>query len=391
MLVDIAELSPRDFVCPPDKRRIELVDKGGIGTYLEVRATSPGVATAYIRYRGKNGKSAHQRIGSTAVLTIAEIRREARRIKAEVTLGADPRAEKLAQRQVMTLDQFWTEHYLPQARQTKRSWKRDEQLYRIRIKPVFGHRRLTEISRQQIEQFQTKLAEEGIAQASCDHHAKLLRTMMGRAESYGLIKESPARRLKLFNPCNRVENYLTEDQLAALLTELRSNSNRSVCQIVMFMLATAVRLGEAMGARWTDIDRERRVFTVKGAVAKGKKTRAVPLSDAAIELINSLDTEGRHEYLFVNKRTQRPYTTITKSWHRIRRSAGLDFMRLHDMRHNMAALMANSGRSLLEIQYVLGHADPRMSLRYISMTNKTMFEAANSTSEALMRKTGSTK
>jgi integrase len=385
MLVDLAELTPRDLVCPPGKRRIELVDKNGLGTYLEVRASSPGVATAYIRYKDKNGKSAHQRIGSTTVLGIPEIRREARRIKAEITLGADPRAEKLARKQVMTLDQFWIQDYLPRAMQSKRSWKRDVQLYRIRIQPVFGQHRLTEISRQQIEQFQTKLAEEGLAHASCDLHAKLLRTLMGRAETYGLIKESPARRLRLHNPDNRVQHYLTDEQLMTLLAVLRSDNNRPVCQIIMFMLSTAVRLGEALGARWEDIDRERRIFMVKGAVAKGKRTRSVPLSDAAIEVINSLDTEKDHEFLFVNKRTLKPYTTVTRAWHRIRRRAGLDFLRCHDMRHNMAALMANSGRTLLEIQYVLGHRDPRMALRYIALTNKTMFEAANSTSAALMR------
>jgi hypothetical protein len=52
-------------------------------------------------------------------------------------------------------------------------------------------------------------------------------------------------------------------------------------------------------------------------------------------------------------------------------------------------MLSTAGRTLLEIQYVLGHADPRLSLRYISMPNKTMFEATNSTSEALMRNSGS--
>ena len=341
--------------------------------------------TYYVRYRDPAGTTRLVRLGRTSQISLADARREARKKKAEITLGADLHAEKMARKQVLTLDQFWTEHYLTQARQSKRSWRRDEQLYRIRIKPVFGQRRLTEISRLQLEQFQTKLAEEGLAHASCDLHAKLLRTMLARAERYGLIKESPARRLKLFNPDNRVEHYLNDDQLVKLLDVLRSDSNRPVCQIVMFMLSTAVRLGEAMGARWEDIDRERRVYTVRSGVAKGKKTRSVPLSDAAMEVINSLDTQKAYEYLFINKRTHKPYTTITRAWHRVRRRAGLDFLRCHDMRHNMAALMANSGRTLLEIQYVLGHADPRMSLRYISMTNKTMFEAANSTSAALMR------
>ena len=156
----------------------------------------------------------------------------------------------------------------------------------------------------------------------------------------------------------------------------------------MFMVATAVRRGEALQARWADIDKGRRVFTVRASVAKAKRTRAVPLSDAAMEVIDALDTEGTHEYLFVNPRTNMPYKAITKAWHAIRAKAGLNFMRLHDARHNLAALMGNSGRTLLEIQHVLGHADPRMSLRYTKLTHTTLLDAANSASAALMRGTG---
>jgi integrase len=265
------EFLATQLVCPPGKRRMEYVDRGvngqgGLGLYVEVRETSPGIGTFYLRYKDKSGKTCHQKIGSTTVISLADARKEAKRLKAEITLGADPRAEAKARKEVITLDRFWTEHYLPQAMQSKRSWRRDEQLYRLRIKPVFGHKRVTEISRQQIEAFHTRLAEEGLAPASCDLHLKLVRTLMGRAELYGYIKESPARRLRLFNPDNRVEHYLTPEQLDLLLATLRTDSNRPVCQVVMFMLATAVRLQEALKARWLDIDRERRVFTIRATV-----------------------------------------------------------------------------------------------------------------------------
>ena len=125
MIIDIATLTPQQLVCPPGQRRIEYVDKGGLGTYLEVRASSPGVGTYYLRYKNAHGKTCHQKIGSTAVLTVAEARREAKRIKAEVTLGADPRAEARVLKNVMTLDQFWREHYWPTAKHSKRSYRRD--------------------------------------------------------------------------------------------------------------------------------------------------------------------------------------------------------------------------------------------------------------------------
>jgi Arm DNA-binding domain len=71
------------LVCPAHLRRVELVDQGGLGLYIEVRASSPGVGTYYLRYKDANGKTCHQKIGSTAVISIAEARKEAKRLKAE--------------------------------------------------------------------------------------------------------------------------------------------------------------------------------------------------------------------------------------------------------------------------------------------------------------------
>ena len=100
MLVNLSEIGPQQLVCPPHLRRVELVDQGGLGLYVEVRASSPGVGTFYLRYKDANGKSCHQKIGSTAVISVADARREAKRLKAEITLGADPRAEAKARKAV---------------------------------------------------------------------------------------------------------------------------------------------------------------------------------------------------------------------------------------------------------------------------------------------------
>ena len=66
---NLSEVGPQQLVCPPHLRRIEVVDVGGLGLYCEVRASSPGVGTYYLRYKDANGKTCHQKIGSTAVIT----------------------------------------------------------------------------------------------------------------------------------------------------------------------------------------------------------------------------------------------------------------------------------------------------------------------------------
>ena len=65
MIVNLKTVVPDKLVCPEGKRREELVDVGGTGLYVEVRATSPGQGTFYLRYRDANGKTCHQKIGRT--------------------------------------------------------------------------------------------------------------------------------------------------------------------------------------------------------------------------------------------------------------------------------------------------------------------------------------
>ena len=71
-------------------------------------------------------------------------------------------------------------------------------------------------------------------------------------------------------------------------------------------------------------------------------------------------------------------TTINKVYQRIRLDAGLPWLRLHDLRHNFASMLINSGRTLYEVQNILGHSDPTVTQRYAHLSTKSLQEAANS-------------
>lgn len=384
MIIDLAELTPQQLVCPSGKRRIEYVDKGGIGLYIEVRASSPGVGTHYLRYKNAQGKSCHQKIGSTAVLTVTEARREAKRIKAEITLGADPRAEAKARKSVPTYSVFFLESYLPHVKPRKRSWDRDEELFRLRIEKVFGHRRLDQITRQQIQAFHTALSAEGLSAASANHHIKLLKHSLNLAVDWGMLESNPARRVPMLHEDNKIENYLDDAQLERLLNVLRSDENVAVCQIALFLLSTGCRLNEALSAKWTDVDIENQVLRIRASNSKSKKVRSIPLNESALSVLESLHTETDFEYLFVNRRTGKPYVAIAKVWDRLRKKAGLPHLRLHDLRHSFASFLVNAGRTLYEVQQILGHSDAKVTQRYAHLSSKTLQEAANSASTKIL-------
>jgi site-specific recombinase XerD len=67
-------------------------------------------------------------------------------------------------------------------------------------------------------------------------------------------------------------------------------------------------------------------------------------------------------------------------WERIRLKANLSNLRIHDLRHQFASFLVNNGRSLYDVQMILGHSSPVVTQRYAHLSTKSLQEAANSAS-----------
>jgi len=108
------------------------------------------------------------------------------------------------------------------------------------------------------------------------------------------------------------------------------------------------------------------------------------LSDAALDVLDQIGTEGKFDYVFTNPDTELPFTHIRHTWGRIREKAGMPWLRLHDLRHSFASMLVNAGCSLFVVQQALGHADSRVTQRYSHLSSKTLQDAANSASLKIM-------
>jgi site-specific recombinase XerD len=91
----------------------------------------------------------------------------------------------------------------------------------------------------------------------------------------------------------------------------------------------------------------------------------------------------------VNRVTGNPYTNIHKAWGKIRNQAGLPNLRIHDLRHQYASFLVNSGRTLYEVQQILGHSTSKVTERYSHLSSSTLQAAANSASVMINAAMGS--
>lgn len=375
------EIIDHQLVVEDGKAGFEAVDNQRTGLYVKVTNTS---SVYYLRYKNLNGKTCHQKIARTDEISLAEARSRVKQLKAGIAAGNDPREAAQAKKALPTFGEFFNESYLPHVKSRKRSWNKDESMFRVRLDDVFGSKKLNQITRREVVSFHTRLLEvDGLSPASCDHHLKLMRRMLNLAVEWEIIEKNPLSRIHLYKEDNKVENYLNEEQLRRLLQVLHNDKNRMTCMVMLFLLSTGARLNEALSAKWSQVDTENRVWVIPASNSKSKRVRSVPLNQSALDVLKKLDTAGKFEYLFINYRTGTHLRGIHTGWHSLRLKAGLPHLRIHDLRHSFASFLVNNGRTLYEVQQILGHSVPTVTQRYSHLSAKTLLSATDAASNCI--------
>ena len=168
-----------------------------------------------------------------------------------------------------------------------------------------------------------------------------------------------------------------------MLTVLKKDKNRTVCGIILFLLSTGARLNEALTAEWRFVVIDGCVWRIPATNSKSGKVRAVPLNDSALEVLSRQTTKDEFEHVFINRKTRKPYVTIQKVWDRLRKKADLAHVRIHDLRHQHASMLVNNGRTLYEVQQILGHSTSKVTERYAHLSTKTLQDASDSAADVI--------
>ena len=355
---------------PKDKPKDDYFDTEVTGFFIEARAT--GKATYYQRYRDKHGRLKQARIGPVDSMSLDKARSEAKKIRSRTAGGFDPNESLEQRRKTPTFKEFIDEKYIPHVKVYKRSWKQDEEVIDRRIISLWGKMKISEITRDDVTNFQDGLIFNGLKPGTVNRHMALVKFIFSLAEKWEVIEKSPARGVSKLADNNHKERYLSREEITRLLTELKNCKSDAVPDVIEFLILTGARKGEAMHMKWVDVDFERKIWTVP--LSKSGKPRYIPLSGAAMAVLERRNG-NESDYVFPNQKTGRPISGFHNTWDRIRIKAGIPDVRIHDLRHNFASLLINNGRSLYEVQKLLGHADISTTQRYAHLSQDTLQEA----------------
>ena len=370
----------KSAVCPAGKGRLDLYDTAISGFILEVRPS--GVKTYFLRYRDAYGKQRQQKIGDTKSITFEQARNAAQTLRARIVLGEDPLAKKATLRTMPTFEAFTHERYITYIKGYKRSWKSDDSILRNHLLPKFGRLHLNDITTQDIIAYHHTMYAQGYASGTCNRIVILLRYMFNLAQKWDILSDgrNPAMGIVLFEE-TKCERYLNSQEAQALLHAIQTSENEQLKYIVTLLLLTGCRKRELLDAQWEHFDLERRSWRIP--MSKSGKPRHVPLSDSVLTLLSQIPRIEGCPYVVPNPHTKLPFKSVFRSWDAARKMAGLHDLRLHDLRHSFASFLINSGRSLYEVQNILGHSQSKTTQRYAHLSNSTLLDATNAASDAV--------
>ena len=367
----------KSAVCPADKSRLDLYDTAISGFILEVRPS--GNKTYYLRYRDPHGKQRQYKIGDAQSLSFEQAKQAAQTLRAKVVLGENPSADKAELKKMPTLAEFAYERYLPYVKGYKRSWQKDESILKLHIIPRFGRLHLDEITTRDVSLFHLSLPSKGYAPGTANCILVLLRYMFNLARKWDFDLKNPATGISKLEENNIQQRYLNPEETQRLYGCLQESGNTQLKYIVPLLLLTGCRKRELLDAQWAHVDIERRTWRIP--LSKSGKARHVPLSLGVLAILAQLPRFEGCPYLVPNPETRRPYISIFAPWNRVRKQAGLPEVRMHDLRHSFASFLINSGRSLYEVQHLLGHAQSITTQRYAHLSQSTLLDAVDAVND----------
>ena len=148
--------------------------------------------------------------------------------------------------------------------------------------------------------------------------------------------------------------------------------------MIIVSLNTGLRRKELFLSTWKNIkwDQENQVLTVPGTIAKNKKTRHVYLNETALNalLLWKKQSNGVDDYIFPSQ-NGKPKNNVKTAWTNLLKKAKIVDFRWHDMRHDFASRLAMSGVDLNHIRELLGHRDPKTTLRYAHLAPSNLNDA----------------
>ena len=360
----IARLRPRE-------REYTVWDNRIAGLGVRVRPTG---GRSWVLLLDTGGRTKRVSLGPVSTMTVAEARREA------FGRHTGPQPEQATGPVVPLFRDFvagpWKEahfdRYKPSGQETVSGFLRRQLL------PVFGPKRLDRITPARVRQWFDRYSRT--APGGANRAFDILRQIMNFAVACGHVGTSPTAGIER-NRRPALTRFLSREEIARLHEVLDAQTrsrDRQQADIIRLLLLTGCRKSEITGLRWSEVHQDML------ALADSKTgPRTVPLGSQARAILDRQPRMGS-PFVFPSPHDPaRPRSPDLGLWYRVRREAGIEDCRLHDLRHTMASHAVMNGVPVPVVSRMLGHSNVQMTMRYAHLADRDIEAAVERVGKAV--------
>jgi integrase len=357
---------------------------------------------------GRRAPKKRLTIGRIGDLTTDKARRVADQLRAAVKTGKDPQGDRKRQREapkVLDLaNAFLRDHVSAKRRPSTRAHYQD--LLTRLVLPKLARRNAKDVTRSEIARIHLECSSTPF---QANRMLAIVGSMYSFGGRHGLVPEgiNPARGIERFREEPR-ERLLSMGELERLGIAIRQaetsgipwtidpskkskhipkSGQRTVLgthstAALRLLIFTGARLREVLHLRWEHVDFDRGLLLLPESKT-GRKT--IVLIAPALTILSGLPRVGAYVVAgnSAGTKNERPRSDLKRPWSLVSRAAGLDGVRLHDLRHNFAAFGAGGGMGLPLIGKLLGHSQPQTTARYAHLDADPLRRASNTIGETI--------
>lgn len=370
----MARLTKRtvDALKPRERDHFEWDDEiKGFG----VRVLPTGRKVFYAQYR-QSGVQRRVKLGVYGAVTADEARTKAKSVLGDVADGENPALRIAFERGSPSVrevcERFMEGHVATHCKpRTATEYKRSVDLF---IVPAFGNRRIVDIERADISALHHDMRDKPY---QANRTLGVLSKMFNLAEVWGLRPDGS-------NPCRHVQKYTERkrerflsagelQRLGATLDELEATGAESLPAInaIRLLALTGCRLSEIQTLKWEYIDGA--YIHLPDSKTGPRKTAIAPAVHQVLERIECIPG---NPYVITGIVEGHHLTDMQRPWRRIRIRAGLEDVRIHDLRHTYASHALANGVDIPTVGKLLGHSQLQTTMRYAHLADEAIRDAS---------------
>ena len=352
-----------------------------------VRVYPTGAKVFVVQCRG-SGRSKRVTLGRYRLMTVEQARRQAALTIARIKNGEDlkPKPEPepetgSTQTVAEAAERYLNEHVTIHCSETsgKMYWRLLDKF----ILPAHGDVPVRDFTRQHVLDLHLKLQH---IPYQANRVLEIQSKIFNLAEMWGWRGEkgNPCRHVRKYKERKR-ERFLSDEEfrrLGEIVNEMEAKRTVTVYEAaaIRLLMLTGCRKNEIVKLKWKDVD----IDAGEIRIPDGKTgARLVPLSPAAAEVLSGLPRKAKRPWVILGMRSGRHLGDLQPAWERIRERAGLEDVRIHDLRHSFASRALALGESLPMIGKLLGHTQVQTTARYAHLQRDSIKASASRIADSI--------